>query len=401
MTGIQWTDETDNIIVVVDESGNRHGWWCRKVSPGCAHCYSEDINDSDYFHGNHLKYEGQPPVLKLREDIIDKWQRQTKPRKHFVMSMSDVFGEWVPQSWIFRMLDGMRAAPRQTFQVLTKRADVMLREVTAWLKSRELSRVPSNIWLGFSVENQHFANERIPLLLQIPCDVRFLSVEPLLGDVDLSPWLDAFGPENGALPCDECGSLDECDHDLGPAIVAWVIVGGESGADARPTFVERVRKIVRDCVRFGIALFTKQLGDNVIDRNDVGFEGEDPTQWPTSVADLVEHDPNGHREEYQGAPVRIHLKKKGGEPHMWPAELRIRQFPEVPQGDVGGHIAMRDCGCFAGWISSDSPQDIRKDFIASWKKNNLTVRECSREESLTIPSHCAEHAAQQSEVANV
>src|SRR5688572_23036958 len=128
-SAIQWTDVTDNIIVAVNEVGERHGWWCRKISPGCAHCYSETINQSDYFHGNHLKYEGEPPVLKLREDIIDSWVRQTKPKKHFVMSMSDVFGEWVPQSWIFRMLDGMRAAWKQTFQVLTKRADVMLREV--------------------------------------------------------------------------------------------------------------------------------------------------------------------------------------------------------------------------------------------------------------------------------
>ena len=105
LSNIQWTDVTDNIIVAVDESGAQRGWWCQKISPGCAHCYAEDINDSDYFHGNHLPYSGSPPMLKLREDIIDGWARQRKTKKHFVMSMSDVFGAWVPRSWIFRFLD--------------------------------------------------------------------------------------------------------------------------------------------------------------------------------------------------------------------------------------------------------------------------------------------------------
>lgn len=150
-TGIEWTDVTDNVIVAVDENGAHHGWWCRKISPGCTFCYAEVVNDSDYFHGNHLSYTGQPPVLKLREDLIAKWRRQTKPRKHFVMSMSDLFGEWVPRSWIFAVLDGALAAPLQTLQFLTKRADVMRTTVLAWLDARGLAELPPNIWLGIEV----------------------------------------------------------------------------------------------------------------------------------------------------------------------------------------------------------------------------------------------------------
>lgn len=188
-SAIQWTDDTDNIITVVAEDGSAHGAWCRKISPGCAHCYSETLNQNSFFGGSHLKFSGQPPVLKLRENIIDGWKRQTRPRKHFVSSTTDVFGEWVPQPWIFRYLDGMAAAPRQTFQVLTKRADVALREITAWLAARGLDCLPSNIWIGVSVEDQQRADERIPILLQVPAAVRFLSIEPLLGPVDLTAWL--------------------------------------------------------------------------------------------------------------------------------------------------------------------------------------------------------------------
>jgi protein gp37 len=154
MTAIQWTDVTDNIIVAVDEAGNHHGWWCKKISPGCAHCYAEDLNQSTYFNGNKLKYSGSPPVLKLREDIIDSWARQRKPKKHFVCSMTDVLGEWVPRAWIFRYLDGMVAAPQQIFQVLTKRADVALREIAAYCEARGIAKLPANIWIGVSVEDQ-------------------------------------------------------------------------------------------------------------------------------------------------------------------------------------------------------------------------------------------------------
>ncbi|HEY3054377.1 MAG TPA: DUF5131 family protein, partial [Thermoanaerobaculia bacterium] len=122
-TAIEWTDVTDNIIVV--KGG---GWWCHKISPGCAHCYAARLNQNDFYGGNHLTYGGAPPELVLRDDVLNRWPRQTKPRKHFVSSMTDVAGEWVPRRWIFRYLDAMHASPRQTFQLLTKRGNVLRRE---------------------------------------------------------------------------------------------------------------------------------------------------------------------------------------------------------------------------------------------------------------------------------
>jgi protein gp37 len=238
-SAIEWTDETDNIIVVAGG-----GWWCQKISPACAHCYAEDVNDSDFFGGNHLPYSGPAPQLILREEILDRWKRQTRPRKHFVASMTDVFGEWVRREWIFKFLDAMHAAPRQTFQVLTKRAGVMRRQVLAWLIARGLEAVPANIWLGVSVEDQQRANERIPQLIDIPAAVRFLSVEPLLGPVDLSFHL----------------GLAAKHEDLRGAL-SWVIVGGESGAAARPMHRAWPETLRDQCVAADVAFFFKQWGE--------------------------------------------------------------------------------------------------------------------------------------------
>lgn len=264
-TNIEWTDVTDNVIVAVDAKGKQRGWWCRKISPGCAICYAETINDSDYFKGNHLKYAGSPPTLKLREDIIDKWARQKKRRKHFVMSMSDVFGDWVPRSWIFRILDGMCAAPRQIFQVLTKRADIMRREVFAWLEARGLNKVPSNIWLGVTVENQEYANLRIPDLLAIPA-IRFLSCEPLIGPVSIPEVCRKM-----AGPC-WCGVHVSAIGEFGaeaPKRVPWpihqVIIGGESDrrrrVKVRPMHPEWALSLLDQAERGGAARFFKQWGD--------------------------------------------------------------------------------------------------------------------------------------------
>lgn len=298
MTAIQWTDVTDNIIVAADG-----GWWCRKISPGCAHCYAEKLNDSTYFKGNHLPYSGEAPVLKLRGDVIAKWARMRTAKKHFVMSMSDVFGEWVPPSWIFQFLDGMAAAPLQTFQVLTKRADVMRREVMAWLAARGLDRVPSHIWLGVTTEDQERANQRILELLQIPA-VRFLSVEPMLGPVDLTQIRHGNDP------------------DL-PMFVDWVIVGGESGPKARPCNVAWIESIVEQCRAAGVPVFVKQLGAKPrvqLPEREIGdIESHPMMRWPADAS----------WSEYDGFAHPLLDSRKGGDPEEWPAHLRIRQFPEV------------------------------------------------------------------------
>lgn len=260
-SNIEWTDETDNIIVA--EGG---GWWCRKCSEGCDNCYAEGVNDKSYFNGNHRKYSGAAPKLILKTDLIDGWARQTRPRRHFVASMTDVFGEWVPQEWISRFLDGMAAAPRQTFQVLTKRARRMRETVKVWLELRGLDRVPANIQLGVSVENQKWADIRINDLLQIPA-IHFLSCEPLIGAVSLDKWLKPesvhFNGDKSALDDPAFASAfgkmisKVSGHFSG---IDWVIVGGESGPKARPMHADWARSLRDQCQAAGVPFMFKQWG---------------------------------------------------------------------------------------------------------------------------------------------
>jgi protein gp37 len=225
---IEWTDVVDNIIVA--DSG---GWWCRRISPGCDHCYAEGVNQNRFFRGNGLPYRGAPPALRLRQEIIDSWARQRTPKMHFVASMTDVCGEWVPRWMIFQYLDGMAAAPRQTFQLLTKRPDVMLREVRAWLEARGRASLPPNIWPGVTVENEEWANKRCRFFKAIPAATNFFSYEPALGLVNWQGW----------------------------EFVSQIIGGGESGAKARPWHPEWFYNALEWCQENGKAYFHKQNGE--------------------------------------------------------------------------------------------------------------------------------------------
>ena len=248
-TSIEWTDVTDNIIVV--KGG---GWWCRMISPGCLNCYAARLNQSPFFGGNKLRYTGETPELELRRDVIAGWARQRVPKKHFVASMTDVFGEWVEREWVFAFLDGMAAAPLQTFQVLTKRPAVAAREIAAWLESRGRTTLPDNIWMGTSVEDQQRANERIPLLLSIPAAVRFLSCEPLLGPLNLVAHVEQRGPHYKTLTGTEWLGPDE------PRI-HWVIAGGESGPGARPMHPDWARSVRDQCQIADVRFLFKQWGE--------------------------------------------------------------------------------------------------------------------------------------------
>ncbi len=233
-SGIEWTDETDNIIVVKDG-----GWWCRKLSPGCDLCYAEETNDNAFFKGNHLPYTGKPPELHLRREMIARWQRQRVPRKHFVASMTDVFGEWVERAWQFEFLDGMLAAPLQTFQLLTKRAAVLLKAVKLWMAARGITTPPKNIWLGFTAENQKEFDRRwkyMKELAEMGWTV-FVSCEPLLGRIVLPDDFLAFGSQ------------------------VQVIAGGESGKHARPVHPDWIRGLRDQCLFFDVPFFFKQWGE--------------------------------------------------------------------------------------------------------------------------------------------
>jgi len=267
---IEWTDETDNVIVVEGEDGRGHGWYCEKVSEGCQHCYAERLNGTPFYGGNGLAYakrkEG-PPKLMLRRDILEGWGRKRVGKRRFVNSMTDTFGEFVPNEWIDEMFAWMALAPLQTFQVLTKRAGRMFDYLTnvcdhepmVYRVEAELERICGergwcspdmkwplpNVWLGVSVENQDRADERVPYLLRTPAAVRFLSVEPLLGSVDISILKNSMGHL----------------FSLNYSGIKWVIVGGESGPNARPMHPAWVRSVRDQCQAAGVAFFFKQWGE--------------------------------------------------------------------------------------------------------------------------------------------
>ncbi|MDA8113143.1 MAG: phage Gp37/Gp68 family protein [Acidithiobacillus sp.] len=231
---IEWTDEVWNPVT-----------GCSKVSDGCKNCYAERITAR--FRKDHLPWTLQNAAHNVVEhperlDIPMHWK---KPRRVFVNSMSDLFHEQVSLETILYVWWVMEQTPQHTYQILTKRPDRMMRIAKG-------EKPLPNVWLGVSVENQAAADERIPLLLQTPAAVRFLSCEPLLGPVDL---LDI----NGALA--QWTMRGNTLADIGPGGIHWVIVGGESGSAARPMKPEWARSLRDQCVEAGVPFFFKQWGE--------------------------------------------------------------------------------------------------------------------------------------------
>jgi protein gp37 len=212
-SSIEWTDATWNPIT-----------GCTKISPGCAHCYIE--RTPAFRIAGRRFVQGVIPLL-FHHDRLEYPLHWRKPRRVFVNSLSDLFHDEVPTSFIERVFDTMHRAHWHQFQVLTKRS-ARLREIAPSL------RWPANVWQGVSVENAaHVA--RIADLQRVPAAVRFLSVEPLLGPIARLP-------------------LDGID---------WVIVGGESGPKRRTVAPEWVRHIRDQCLDAGVPFFFKQWGGRV------------------------------------------------------------------------------------------------------------------------------------------
>lgn len=213
---IEWTDATWNPV---------RG--CTKISPGCAHCYASTF--AERFRGvpGHPFQQGFD--LKLIPEKIDLPLSWKKPRRIFVNSVSDLFHPAVPQSYILRVAQVMKAANWHTFQVLTKRADRLAEALSTYLKD---TAQYEHIWWGVSVEDRKYGVPRIEHLRHSPARVRFLSVEPLLEDIGV---IDLTG-------------------------IHWVIVGGESGNRARAMSEQWVTSIRNQCLDAGVAFFFKQWG---------------------------------------------------------------------------------------------------------------------------------------------
>jgi protein gp37 len=210
-SAIEWTQATWNPVT-----------GCTKVSPGCKHCYAERM-------ATRLQAMGQARYangfrVTLHPDLVDLPRRWWTPRLIFVNSMSDLFHEAVPDKFIRRIFDTMVACPHHTFQILTKRSR-RLAELASQLPW------PPHIWMGVSVENQHFTH-RIECLRHTDAHVKFLSLEPLLGPL----------------------------HNLDLQVINWVIVGGESGPGARPMDPSWVTDIRDQCQRASVPFFFKQWG---------------------------------------------------------------------------------------------------------------------------------------------
>jgi protein gp37 len=280
-TSIEWTGATWNPV---------RG--CSPVSAGCKNCYAE--RQGGRFCGPGKAFDGFVQIgkngnagphwtgkVELVEKHLDDPLHWRKSQRVFVNSMSDLFHEALSDEAIDRVFDVMLNCPRHTFQILTKRPERMLEysrdQVNLW---REPWPFP-NVWLGVSVEDQKTADERIPLLLQTPAAVRFVSYEPALGPVDFEQF-----------------ALKTLDGGENPGI-DWIIVGGESGPGARPFDIQWARKTVAQCKAAGVACFVKQLG-----AEPVGF-GDDYEYW----CDIRD--------------------RKGGDWDEWPPDLRVREFPNV------------------------------------------------------------------------
>lgn len=309
-TSIAWSDATWNVT---------RG--CRRISPGCGGaageggCYAE--RQAYRFSGDGMPYEGlvqlgkQGPrwtgrgrlaLTKLFDPL-----RLKKRHKIFVNSMSDLFFEAFTNDEIDDVLAVMLLAPEHTFQVLTKRHDRMqaylanpavyprvlaranvIRQTFSkrtGVGISDPSRIPAAwVWWGVSVENQEYADKRIPALLATPAAVRFVSYEPALGPVDFRPWL---------------SSTPKLD---------LIIVGGESGPGARPFDVRWAHSVVEQCRDAGVSVFCKQLGSNPHDSSR------------SIVGGWAPGDPE--------PDTRLRLKdRKGEDMNEWDEELRIQQWP--------------------------------------------------------------------------
>lgn len=314
-TSIEWTDATWNPVT-----------GCAKVSQGCKHCYAE----REWPRMTKLvpAYAGREFTdVRTHADRLDQPLRWKKPRMIFVNSMSDLFHPDVPFDFIDRVFAVMALAPQHVFQVLTKRPERMqkwLHRVTELVEAmpsgdyRIAEEFPHlatslaypntdhawplpNVWIGVSVEDQAAADERIPLLLDTPAAVRWVSAEPLLGPVQLDNIEFERGDFINALDLEEWRGLEDSPEvQASPgkgALIDWVVVGGESGPKARPMHPAWARSLRDQCAAAGVPFLFKQWGEWLPDN-------QNPAVAPP-------HDPSG--------AIRIGKKSAGrlldGVPH--------------------------------------------------------------------------------------
>lgn len=272
---IEWTDATWNPVT-----------GCDRVSPGCDNCYAltfaarlKAMGQPRYQRDGDPRTSGPGFAVACHRDALDEPLRWRRPRVVFTPSMGDLFHPAVPDGFVADVIATVASAPRHTFLVLTKRAARMRALVSCpsfWSQVAARARgrggdadsaAPgvANLWLGVSAEDAARVDERVPLLLDTPAAVRFVSAEPLLGDVAASLLADSGG---------------------GPRVAAldWVIVGGESGPSARapqPSWVRAIRDV---CQVHGTAFHFKQWGGRTPGAGGRVLDGRTWDERPAVIA---------------------------------------------------------------------------------------------------------------------
>lgn len=266
-TKIEWADTVWNPVT-----------GCTKISEGCRNCYAERMSKR---LAGRCGYPAEEPFkVTLHPEKLEEPFKWKKPKRIFVCSMADLFHDDVPDSFIEEVFAIMSVANQHTFMVLTKRPDRMLKWFTdnrsmfvagaaqqlghRWL----LPDIPmrewwplKNVWLGVTAENQEQADKRIPLLLQTPAAVRFVSVEPMIGAVDLTRVVYDRVIEIDALN-GLCGwPRAHAPFPDGAKKLNWIICGGETGPGARPLHPDWVRSLRDQCRAANVSFFFKQWGE--------------------------------------------------------------------------------------------------------------------------------------------
>lgn len=271
---------------------------CSKVSEGCKNCYAEKMA---FRLSNIALTKNKPSSLDYYVDVIrgNKWNSQTylvdyalnkplhweKPRMIFVCSMSDLFHENTSHGDITAVLEIIQRCPQHLFLLLTKRPERALEyfnRLSSVMKNGvcNINVLPfDNIWIGVTAENQEQANKRIPILLKIPAKKRFVSIEPMLGPVDLFH----VNVSNGQFIINVSRGLNKLD---------WVIVGGESGSKARPMHPDWVRSIRDQCKEAKVPFFFKQWGeykngsDYTNEKNYIVINNAKYDDWDKNAMDI-------------------------------------------------------------------------------------------------------------------
>ena len=268
-SAIEWTNETWNPVT-----------GCSRVSPGCDNCYMFALYPRLRAMGVP-GYERAPDEVQRLPDRLNAPLTWKSPRRVFVNSMSDVFHPQVPYTFVSSIFSVMEQAARErghVFQVLTKRPG----RAVGWWKEyghHFPEGWPPNVWIGTSVESQKYA-PRLTVLSRLPASIRFVSAEPLLEAIDLSPWLDS-----GALQ--------------------WVIVGGESGHHARPMEPDWVRDLRDQSNRARVAFFFKQWGGRTPKAGGRLLDGRTHDEFPSISSTMCPDPPTKSPSTALSTPVPV------------------------------------------------------------------------------------------------